>query len=596
MSRVWAPRFVLSMLVAACAAILLQPVPGGIASASPIQPPARSTLRVGMWTLWRDRTVKLIPVAPEHAITMQICAGCATLRFTNDVTLQAAGNSLRIAGAGNTSSTSRIELTRAVALSAHGERVTLHNPATITARNGVLVISVTLPVESYVERVVASESGPADSPESLKALAIVVRSFALHEQHGHLDYDLCDSTHCQLLHWGTNSSARSAAHIATLSTAGETLWFHGQRALAYFNKDCGGRTASPTEIWPRARAVGYLPSRPDRYCTAGASREWASQITRADLSAALAARGIARPGWQHLTVVRRGESGRAVTLRLDATEVSAEDFRLAVGQSLGWNQLPSTWFEVNQQGDRFYFHGRGWGHGVGLCQKGAAAMASQNHSSAEILAQYFPGAQSADEQTGRRWQSFARSGFVLESLDASDSSYIPALERARAEASRRSGLNMTQPITVRAFASTPAFRNATGAPGWVAAFTEGDWIGAQPLRTLASRHLLDSTMRHEFLHALVEHKAGPAASLWLREGLVEVWADPNAKSTATPSIKIEAIDAILAHAGSEADSAAVHQAAAFYASRLIARYGRERALDWLRSGVPAGVVTALGQR
>lgn len=591
-----AARFAMGMLIAACAALLLEPAPGNIVTASPVPPPARSTLRVGMWTLWKDSTVKLIPVAPGREIKVQTCAGCATLRFTNEVTLQATGNSLRIAGAGKTGPTSRIELPRAVTLSAHGERVTLHHPATITGRNGVLVISVTLPIENYVERVVASESGPADSPESLRALAIVVRSFALHEQHGHQDYDLCDSTHCQLLHWGVNSDRRLTAHFATLSTAGETLWFHGQRALAYFNKDCGGRTASPTEIWPLARAVRYLPSKPDRYCTANTGREWASQLSLADLSAALAARGIMRPGWRHLIVVRRGDSGRAITLRLDATDVSAEDFRLAVGQSLGWNQLPSTWFEVSQQGDRFYFHGRGWGHGVGLCQKGAAAMAAQNHSAAEILAQYFPGAQSADEQTGRSWQPYQRSGLVLESLDPGDGSFIPVLERARAEATQRSGLNMPKPITVRAFESTPAFRNATGAPGWVAAFTEGDWIGTQPLRTLDSRHLLDSTMRHEFLHALVEHQAGPAAPLWLREGLVELWAEPNATPAATPSVTIGALDTMLAHAGSEAESAAAHRAAALYASRLIARYGRERTIDWLRSGVPDVVVTDIGQR
>lgn len=595
MSKAKTARLVLSVL-AACASVLLQPAPGIIATASPVPPPARTTLRVGMWTLWHDRALKLIPVAPDDKIAIQTCAGCATLTFTNGVTLQATGASLRIAGARKTFTTRRVELTRAVTLSAHGESVTLHNAVTITARNGALVIAVTLPVESYVERVVASESGSGDSTESLKAMAIVVRSFALHEPHGHLDYDLCDSTHCQLLHWDTNSGRRFAAHLATLSTASETLWFHGQPALAYFNKDCGGRTASPTEIWPRARSVSYLPSKLDRYCTAGAGREWASQLSRAELSAALAAHGLARPGWQNLTVAHRGESGRAVTLRLDATEVSAEDFRLAVGQSLGWNQLPSTWFEISRQGDRFYFHGRGWGHGVGLCQKGAAAMAAQNHSAVEILAQYFPGAKSADEQTGRSWQQFQRNEFALESLDPSDAVYISELEQARVEAAQRSGLEMPQPITVRAFGSTSAFRSATGAPGWIAAFTEGGWIGTQPLRILASRHLLKSTMRHEFLHALVEHQAGPAAPLWLREGLVELWAEPNAKNVVTPSIRIEALDSELAHAGSEADAAAAHRAAAFYASRIIARFGRERALDWLRSGVPASTIATLGQR
>jgi stage II sporulation protein D len=472
----------------------------------------------------------------------------------------------------------------------------LHDPVAITAQAGVLVIVVTLPVENYVERVVASESGPGDSPESLKALAIVVRSFALHETHGHADYDLCDSTHCQLLHWSSNSVRRAAAHAATLATAGETLWFHGQRALAYFGKDCGGRTASPDEIWPRAKSLPYLPSQPDRFCTAAGAREWASQITRAELTAALAAHGLAQPGWQNLAVARRGLSGRAVTLQLDGTEISAEDFQLAVGESLGWNRIPSTWFEVSQQGDRFAFHGRGWGHGVGLCQKGAAAMAAQGHTTREILAQYFPGAEAADEATGRAWQSFAGDGFVLESLDAGDATFLPALNRARAEASERSGLHASAPFTVRAFASTPAFRQATLAPGWVAAFTEGNWIGTQPLRTLAARQLLAGTMRHEFLHALVEREAGPKAPLWLREGLVEAWSEAAPAKSPSTRLTVAEINAALAHPASEAESEAAHRAAAWYAAQLLTRYGRAQVLAWLRSDVPADVVVALGKR
>lgn len=597
MTKLALKRSLLSFVAAALVALTCVQQPNkSVAVAAPAPPSTRTTLNIGMWTLWHDRAVALIPAAPGRKISLSTCARCAILTFAQPVDLLAKGNTVLVNGTGRAGSSDRIHLTGSVTLAAHGESVTPLNPVTITAHNGVLLIAVTLPVESYVERVVASESGPADSPESLKALAIVVRTFALHESHGHTGYDLCDSTHCQLLHWSASSGRRFAAHIATLSTAGETLWFHGQRALAYFNKDCGGRTASPTEIWPRARTVPYLPSTPDRYCTASAGREWASQLSRADLSAALASRSIARPGWQHLSVARRGESGRAVTLRLDATEVSAENFRLAVGQSLGWNQLPSTWFEVNQQGDRFYFHGRGWGHGVGLCQKGAAAMAAQNRLSTQILAQYFPGAQAADESTSRPWQTFARNGFILESLEPADAAYLPELEHSLVQARQRSGLDLPLLITLRAFASTPAFRSATGAPGWIAAFTEGDWIGVQPMHTLASRHLLDATIRHEFLHALVEHQAGPAAPLWLREGLVELWAEQNARTAVNPSIKIGTLDARLAHVGSEAESVAAHRAAAFYASQLIARYGRERALNWLRSGVPASIIATLGQR
>jgi len=457
-------------------------------------------------------------------------------------------------------------------------------------------------VENYVERVVASESGAADSAESLKALSIVVRSFALHEAHGHADFDLCDSTHCQLLHWGGNGERGAAAHAATLATAGETLWFHGQRALAYFGRDCGGRTASPAEIWPHAKPVPYLPSQPDRFCTADGGREWASEITRTELTGALAVHGLAKPGWQNITVARRGESGRAVTIKIDGTEIGADEFRLAVGESLGWSKIPSTWFEVSQQGDRFAFHGRGWGHGVGLCQKGAAAMAQRGRSTQQILEQYFPGTQVEDEATGREWSKFSGDGFVLESLDANDAAYLTDLNRARAEAAQRSGLQAASPITVRAFASTPAFREATLAPGWVAAFTEGDWIGTQPLRTLAGRRLLADTMRHEFLHALVEQQAGPNAPLWLREGLVEFWSEPSGETDSShrqklaPALTVDETDASLAHAISETHSAAAHRAAEWYAAQLLAHYGRAHVLEWLRSGVPARVAVTLGQR
>jgi len=590
-------RIASSLLLAsvlALAGVTRTPQPAAFAAAT--QPPARSTLRIGMWTLWHDREVLLKPAGPDHKITLRACDRCATLSLSQPVSVHAAGNEITLIVSSKKGNADRLSLTGPVTLTAHGETVTLHNPETITARAGVLVIAVTLPIESYVERVVASESGTADSRESLQALAIVVRTFALHEPHGHADYDLCDSTHCQLLHWSGNPTRQAAAHAAALATAGETLWFRRQRALAYFNKDCGGRTASLVEIWPRAHEVPYLPSQPDRYCTAGGEKEWASELTRTELTAALASAGVIAPRWQHLTVERRGESGRAVTLRLDAAQVSAESFQLAVGQALGWNRIPSTWFEVSQQGDRFFFHGRGWGHGVGLCQKGAAAMAADGRTAQQILDQYFPGAHSADEATGRAWQSFQGNGFVLESLDASDAAYLPQLARARAEAAQRSGLNAAETFTVRAFASTPAFRDAMLAPGWVAAFTEGNWIATQSLHTLAARHLLDATMLHEFLHALVEREAGPQAPLWLREGLVEVWSQPANRTKTAPTLNLNAVDAMLAHSSTEAESEAAHRAAAWYATRLLDRYGRAKVLEWLRSGIPTGIAAALGQR
>jgi len=284
-------------------------------------------------------------------------------------------------------------------------------------------------------------------------------------------------------------------------------------------------------------------------------------------------------------------------VRLDNREISAEGFRLAVGAALGWNRIPSTWFEISEQGDRFYFHGRGWGHGVGLCQKGAAAMAAQGHSASEILNQYFPGAVPLDDATGRAWTGLAGPGFTLESLDPGAERFLPELARARAEASQRSGLDPAATFTIRAFPSTPAFRNATLAPGWVAAFTEGDWIATQPLAILSARHLLAGTMRHEFLHALIESHAGPQAPLWLREGLVELWSESGDSASAAthrmPTQSLTSVDAALAHATTEAQSATAHRDAAIFAGRLLDRYGRDQVLRWLRSGLPLNLVASL---
>jgi hypothetical protein len=126
-----------------------------------------------------------------------------------------------------------------VKLAAHGETVTLRNPVTIKARSNAFEIIVTLPVKSYVERVVASESTGADTMESLKALAIVVRMFAMHEAHGHTDYDLCDSTHRQFLRWGWRVNAaprRMRPHCKRRATpfgsTGSALWPISARTAA----------------------------------------------------------------------------------------------------------------------------------------------------------------------------------------------------------------------------------------------------------------------------------------------------------------------------------------------------------------------------
>jgi hypothetical protein len=128
------------------------------ANANSEQPHLRSTLRVGLWTLWHDSNVKLISSEPGHSIRLRTCAGCAAIAVTQPASIRAAGDALVLTGAGRTLRASRVLIAAPVTLAAHGETLILVWPLTVTASSGVLVLAVTMPVESYVNRVVASES------------------------------------------------------------------------------------------------------------------------------------------------------------------------------------------------------------------------------------------------------------------------------------------------------------------------------------------------------------------------------------------------------------------------------------------------------
>jgi stage II sporulation protein D len=547
---------------------------------------------VGLWTLWHDKEVTITPLA---GATLRECAACST-RALAAIAVRAKDGGLAWTEQGGAAHTST-ELLLAGSYRLTGRRpeepLTLNYPLRITAEAGALRMVAMLPVERYVELVIAAESGAADGPESRKALAVVSRSFALQASHGHAGFDVCDSTHCQWVHWRTTPEA----HAAALATAGEVLWLHGSRAAAYFHQNCGGRTAAEEEVWPGRTAhehgaLEHLVSHADNYCQRTGSSEWSATLSRAELTQALAAAGLVAPGWNSMTVAKRGESGRATVLLVGSAEIPAESFRLAVGRALGWNQIRSNWFEVAAQGDGFLFHGRGSGHGVGLCQTGAAEMAREGHSYREILAQYFPGATLGEETSGATWQSLSGQGFTLETSDAADGAFLPTMAQALAEAKGRSELRPAGTITIRAYRSTPAFRDATLAPGWVAAFTEGDNIAVQPLRTLAARELLEGTLRHEFLHALVEEQATAHTPLWLREGLVEAWSG-EARRVRKPTVTLELVEQKLAHAASEAESEEAHRVAGYYVQLLLDRFGREQVVGWLRTGVSQGVLVGL---
>ena len=205
---------------------------------------------------------------------------------------------------------------------------------------------VTMDLESAVASIVLAES-PAHAPLAyLQAQAIVSRSFLLSAITGHRGYDFCDTTHCQFLR--ELPPKNSPAAVAALQTHALRLTYEGQTFPAMYSRSCGGRTHTlaslglPTAIYPYySVACDLCLNHPER---------WSRTLDSAT----------------QLPTTERG--------------------RLALGRIHGWSALPSSTFVRTAEGIK----GVGIGHGIGLCQRGAAALAAQGSDDRHLLAHYYP--------------------------------------------------------------------------------------------------------------------------------------------------------------------------------------------------------------
>jgi stage II sporulation protein D len=416
-----------------------------------------------------------------------------------------------------------------------------------------------LPLEDYVARVLAGEAAARSRPAALEALAITVRTFALanRNRHGKDGFDLCTTTHCQVLREPT-----AATRAAAASTAGLVLAWHGQPASVYYTASCGGRTERPSNVWPGAEDPPFMPSQPDAAC-AGQPR-WVTEIPAADLVRALRSAGFSGVQLRDVRIVSRNESGRVNQLEvrgLTPAQISGQALRVAVGRELGWQLLKSTSFDVIRSGPGYRFTGRGYGHGVGFCVIGATNRADTGASRADILAAYFPGLQvtaasrlkPVDQVTAAR--AAARpalgSGDAADDDAEADTSATPpapvavastavtsppgivlrlpeADERAREwiqslagraldAAASRSGRPVPQAIEIVFYASQDAFTRATREPWWTPALTRGARIELQPVTALRQRSLLERTLAHEIAH-IVTAPGLVGRPEWVKEG------------------------------------------------------------------------------
>ena len=266
---------------------------------------------------------------------------------------------------------------------------------------GALVVR-RVPVEDYVAATILSEFDPASGDERtvermLEVQAIVSRSYAMAQRARHVRdaFDVCSTSRCQVYEPARLRTSRWAdlARRAAARTRGRILLYDGAPAEALFHADCGGHTSSAAAVWG-GTSVPYLVG--DRDSVEHPHDDWTFDADSSALRDALQAdpRTAVGDKLTRIEMESRDTAGRAERIVLEGARtvtVRGEVFREVVTRRFGAASLRSTLFSVSRTRTGFLFRGKGFGHGVGLCQDGALARLAGGATPDEVLTHYFPG-------------------------------------------------------------------------------------------------------------------------------------------------------------------------------------------------------------
>ena len=262
------------------------------------------------------------------------------------------------------------------------------------AANGRLDIIEELPLEDYLYGVLPSEMSPSWPLEALKAQAVASRSYAAKNINPAKDFDVTDGADMQVYNGtkGINSRILEAVN----STRGEVLKYKGKIITAFFHACCGGRTASAKAAWGED-VVKPLEGVSDPYCSGAVHYQWSLHVPYEELLAFVQNSGSNALGIKAVRVYKKDRSGRALTLLFSTDQGK---FQLSTGElrkHFDGNSFRSTFItHIKTDKSGYEFYGRGWGHGVGLCQEGAKEMAARGKGYKKILKHYYPGASITD--------------------------------------------------------------------------------------------------------------------------------------------------------------------------------------------------------
>jgi len=321
------------------------------------------------------------------------------------------------------------------------------------AEDAIQAVNV-IDVEDYLCSVISSEMKSTASLEFLKAHAVISRSWLMsrlqpsgeacekiasrtllpdgtveitcwYGQGDHSHFDVCADDHCQRYQGKTRMKAGRAAE-AVKSTKGQILMSGSMLCDARFSKCCGGLSEHFSSCW-EDRDYPYLRILPDSpghaegakcFCDTSDNSilsqvlndydletkdffRWSVIYDRQALSELVSRKtGIDLGLISSVVAEKRSESGRITRLRIDAEKTSISVGKeLEIRKILSESHLKSSVFDItclpedNADWTQIKLDGRGWGHGVGLCQIGAAVMAANDYGYEEILQHYYPDAE-----------------------------------------------------------------------------------------------------------------------------------------------------------------------------------------------------------
>ena len=254
-------------------------------------------------------------------------------------------------------------------------------------------------IEAYVAGVLPNELLSTWHVETYKALAVAARTYALVERSTRRDqdFDVFDSAMSQV--YGGADSETSRSWEAVSATRALVGAYEGPGGLTlfkmYYHSTCGGATVPSGAVFG-GQTPPPLTGVACPYCGDSKYHEWHDvALTKHEITQAMRASG--NPALKNLREVARvevaeaGPSGRAAYIRVvdgagHSLKIDANEWRLWVGS----RKIPSTWFTIRDAGDRIILDGRGWGHGVGMCQWGAEYLAAHGQSGEQILRYYYP--------------------------------------------------------------------------------------------------------------------------------------------------------------------------------------------------------------